>query len=598
MKRKVLSALLLFALMAGSFCGCAREAEPGVEVIFDPAYDSAGTFTQEVPVNDSLQMPDNPQRDGYSFAGWYEKTADGALAESPYDFVESTVSAGFTLYAKWDAVGRDMGSRTDEPRVSYESGVLTVAAEDDCEVSFNDGAYSDEKTFACDNASRVKISVRRSATAEKDASESTTFYYTVKPNAEDFTFSAPSNAYQTVEVEVKNADIYEYKFEGSTVWSKGEEFTNLAPIEQQKVRIRVCAEGDYPVSESVETTVTVRVDKDQDLVTVVQYIWGGSTETATISQNTKGEGLYGKNSTKSIKISDKDITAYNDYAVRIPDGYDAFSADVKVILNTRSAFTKDLPLTNGTGEYLGAIKLGKWQKIYASGGDWIVTFAFPELIAGETDPVGTATIYLDNITFYTKKQVDNGSWNPTLWVANSTGTGDGDALDDLRSKFDVTLGTEKSLCKNFRNRYVLQTDASEVNAAHLIRVKGPRFTNISGYSGVSFAVDLQMNGSGGARIPFYLVKKGVTYTPDQLKDLSDFSDGETFIKIHEYKVDAVGGIFNGSEIVTISAEQLKAAGYDLKSLNDLTVVFRDVELSANGGWWNVYNMYFYDFKCY
>ena len=210
--------------------------------------------------------------------------------------------------------------------------------------------------------------------------------------------------------------MYEYQFEGSKEWRQGTVFTNLMSQGEQKVYIRVRRDGKYPHSEVVQKKISVNLDTDTDLVERVSYIWGGSEDTATITQNTAAKGLCGTDSIRSIKIKDKDITAYNDYAIRIPEGYDAFSADVKLYLNTRSAITKDLPITNGTGQYLGAIKLNEWQKIYASGGDWIVTFAFPELVGGETNPAGSATIYIDNIVFYTKQEVENGTWNPTCWV--------------------------------------------------------------------------------------------------------------------------------------------------------------------------------------
>ncbi len=598
MKHKFLISIMVFVLAVGMLCACSQK-DASIEVVFDLGYDGATTFTQDVKENRNIQMPDNPVREGYVFEGWFEKSASGEFKAEPFDFVENTVSEAFTLYAKWSEEATDMQMKPKEPKVSYVNGMLQVDVADDCEVSFNDGNYSGEKTFACDYASRVKISIRKKETSDMKASEIINIFYTVKPNVKNFSFKSPSDVYETVTVNVKNSALYEYKFEGTKKWQQGTKFDKLLSKAEQKVRIRVCGEGEYPPSESVEKSIVVNIDTDTDFKNVVSYIWGGSTKTGTISQNTKKEGLCGSASIRSIKIKDKDITSFNDYAVRIPNGYDAFSADVKVTLNTRSAITKDLPLTNGTGRYLGAIKIGEWQKVYASGSDWIVTFAFPELIGGQTNPAGTATIYLDNIVFYTKAEVENGSWNPTRLVEDSIGTGDADAITDMVSKFDITLGTANSLYKNFKSRYIIQTVASQENAAHMIKVKATKIKNISSYNGISFAVDMQMaGGKAGGKIPLYLVKKGISYTKEQLKNLTDFSDTSTFTKIHTYKVDMVGGTFNGSEIVTISAQELKAAGYDLTNLNDLTFVFRDVEQPATGGWWNIYNMYFYDFKCY
>ena len=131
----------------------------------------------------------------------------------------------------------------------------------------------------------------------------------------------------------------------------------------------------------------------------------------------------------------------------------------------------------------------------------------------------------------------------------------------------------------------------------MVKVKAPKVKDISQYNGVSFVIDMQMaGGATGGTYPLYLVKKGTTYTAAELKDLSNLSNTDIFTKIHDYKIDIVGGTFNGAEIVTISNEQLKAAGYDLTDLDDLTFIFRDVELS--GSWWNIYNVFLYGFKLY
>jgi hypothetical protein len=137
----------------------------------------------------------------------------------------------------------------------------------------------------------------------------------------------------------------------------------------------------------------------------------------------------------------------------------------------------------------------------------------------------------------------------------------------------------------------LQTVASQVNGNHVIKIKTPKITDISKFNGVSFAIDLQLAGSGVGKYPIYLLESGKSVTASEA-----LLSNANVTKIHEYTVDRVGGEFNGCEIVTITAEQLVAAGYDLLNLTDLTIVIRDVELT--GGWWNVYNMFFFDFKVY
>ncbi len=353
------------------------------------------------------------------------------------------------------------------------------------------------------------------------------------------------------------------------------------------------------------TLVLKRYYKDPDHEGLVTYHIrsNGSTATATISVNTDKEGLFMGSGVRSVKIEDFDITKDNEYMFNM-NGYDAFSADVKVDLNFDSAFTKDLPLTNDVGKYLGVVKLGEWKRIYSSDTSWAIYFKFDELVAEAGTPTGTATIYLDNITFYTADQVSNGSFDPNLWVANSTGVGDGDAIEDMKQKFEITLGTSGSLYKNYYNRYVIQTVAASANGSHTVKVIGPRFTDVSGYEGISFAIDLQIRGNWtGATLPLYLVKNGASYTTDQLNGMTNLSDSTDFIPIHNYTVDKVDAvnlnwIFNGSEIVRITKEQLETVGYDPANLNELTIAFCDVKGPTDGLWLNVFNMYFYDFRVY
>ena len=52
--------------------------------------------SQEITENGTVTKPEDPTREGYTFAGWY---ADEGL-ETPYDFSQA-VTRNFTLYAKW-----------------------------------------------------------------------------------------------------------------------------------------------------------------------------------------------------------------------------------------------------------------------------------------------------------------------------------------------------------------------------------------------------------------------------------------------------------------------------------------------------------------
>lgn len=589
MKKKLIVTFLCALAATALISACGETAKPSVSVLFDYECDIVD-YTQVVVKGGTVQMPDKPKRDGYIFAGWFEKDGDGNYKEIPFDFIETKADAAITLYAKWEVAPKDMQKPPETAELSFSNGVLSVQTEENTEISFNDGAYSTETQFEIGYSARAKVCIRKTETAIANYSEPLVLYYSSAPDLSLISFEASQTDYQCVLTTVTGEDMYEYKFENSESWMTGNEFKDLTEKEEQSVSVRLRADGKYPVSDIAVTTVSVRLDTEMDTLDDVIYIWGGNVNTSTIALNTDAAGLNGAESRQSIVINDFDLTGYNDWAIKIPTGFTAFSADVKVLVSTTATITKDLPVTNGTGNYLGVIKLGKWQEIFGYNGDWIVTFAFPELVKGNA-PKGTATIYLDNIVYYTQAEVDGYVWNEKRFVDNSTGTGDGDALADMQSKFDITLGTNGSLYKNYRNRYVLQTVANQINGNHVIKIKAPNITDISEFGGVSFAIDLQLAGSGVGKYPVYLLNYGKTVTATET-----LVGNENVTKIHEYTVDRVGGEFNGCEIVTITSAQLVAAGYDLTNLTDLTIVIRDVELT--GGWWNIYNMFFFDFKVF
>lgn len=67
-----------------------------VTVTFDLNYDGAESFTVEVVVGESAERPDDPERDGYTFMGWY---SDADCTES-FDFTAS-LTEDTTAYAYW-----------------------------------------------------------------------------------------------------------------------------------------------------------------------------------------------------------------------------------------------------------------------------------------------------------------------------------------------------------------------------------------------------------------------------------------------------------------------------------------------------------------
>jgi hypothetical protein len=171
------------------------------------------------------------------------------------------------------------------------------------------------------------------------------------------------------------------------------------------------------------------------------------------------------------------------------------------------------------------IELDTWQHFAVTNGDWLFTLYFTELIGGaQNNPTGTAEIYLDNIKFYTQADVNAGLVDSNRFLANSSGTGDGDAIADMQTKFDVTLGADTSYYKNYREKYVFANNTDRANVSYAITIKNPLIKDVSGYNGISFALDIQCRGTVGTEAPIYLLKKGVTLTKEELAGLKDFSD--------------------------------------------------------------------------
>ncbi|MBQ4269021.1 MAG: InlB B-repeat-containing protein, partial [Clostridia bacterium] len=495
MKKRFLTFLCGLSVFCvfGAF-SCGGNDTPSVSVTFDYGCEIAD-YTQTVDLGGTVQMPNKPKRDGYVFLGWFEKDESGNLKETAFDFIETPASDGLILYAKWVEAPKDMQKPPEKAELSYLDGVLTVVSEDDVEISFNGGEYGAQASLEVGESERVKVSVRKIETQTHNYSEPIELYYSTVPDLSKIVFSPSPDAYSCVLTSVTGEDIYEYKFEKDDEWQTGAEFFLSGDKAEQSVSVRLRADGNYPASAAVETTCAVRLDPERDTLDDISYIWGGSVNTSSFALNTDAEGLLGAESRQSIKIEDFDITGYNDWAIKIPAGFTAYSADVKVVLKTTATITKDLPVTNGTGEYLGVIKLNTWQKFYGYNGDWIFTLNFPSLNT-VNKPTGTATVYLDNIVYYTQAEVDGGVWNANRFVDNSNGTGDGDAVADLETKFDITLGTNGSLYKNYKNRYVLQTKAASVNGNHVIKIKAPKIKDVSKFGGISVTIDLQMAGSG------------------------------------------------------------------------------------------------------
>lgn len=95
-RRKTIAVLLSICLLLGLLSGCAMFAEYTVR------FDGDEIPAQTVRSGQKVTPVDDPVREGYVFAGWYQ---DAALTQ-PWNLESDKVKSDLTLYAAWD---RDTG---------------------------------------------------------------------------------------------------------------------------------------------------------------------------------------------------------------------------------------------------------------------------------------------------------------------------------------------------------------------------------------------------------------------------------------------------------------------------------------------------------
>ncbi len=85
------------------------------------ALNGKSTFEQTIGKGQKLQSPGKPQKDGYTFLGWYRENQQ----DKPYDF-DQEVSEAFTLKAKWleeITIGFDCGEGTLNGKSTFEQTI-------------------------------------------------------------------------------------------------------------------------------------------------------------------------------------------------------------------------------------------------------------------------------------------------------------------------------------------------------------------------------------------------------------------------------------------------------------------------------------------
>ena len=89
----------------------------------------SGAVRYAVEKNKKILKPEDPTRDGWDFAGWYTKNADGKWADEAFDFDNTLITDNMTLYARW-TVGGKCGAKGNEDSVHWtldSDGTMTIS---------------------------------------------------------------------------------------------------------------------------------------------------------------------------------------------------------------------------------------------------------------------------------------------------------------------------------------------------------------------------------------------------------------------------------------------------------------------------------------
>ena len=73
---------------------------------------------------EKISAPADPTRDGWTFAGWYTKNADGKWADEAFDFDNTLITDNMTLYARWTVDGKCGNNLT---WILDSDGTLTIS---------------------------------------------------------------------------------------------------------------------------------------------------------------------------------------------------------------------------------------------------------------------------------------------------------------------------------------------------------------------------------------------------------------------------------------------------------------------------------------
>lgn len=151
-----------------SYIAVCKTADAPEEIYYTVSFDANGgsaVESQEVKEGEQAEEPEDPAREGYTFAGWYKDAAYTAA----WDFAADTVTADTTIYAKWEkdkepedtyyTVNFDVSGGTGVAEQRVKEGELAKKPKDPTRTGYTfagwyqDAAYTAAWDFAKDTVS-------------------------------------------------------------------------------------------------------------------------------------------------------------------------------------------------------------------------------------------------------------------------------------------------------------------------------------------------------------------------------------------------------------------------------------------------------------
>ena len=123
MKKSIALVILLF-IMVVMIASCGNAKFPIHFIVDGEIYETISTKG-----NEKLSLPENPQKDGYIFEGWY---LDEGTWERPFtvnSLLNEPLSAEMKVYAKWKKENIDVISPITKPTILVSSATAGASSD-------------------------------------------------------------------------------------------------------------------------------------------------------------------------------------------------------------------------------------------------------------------------------------------------------------------------------------------------------------------------------------------------------------------------------------------------------------------------------------